>query len=515
MVTTPAHIPCTPLRRNETRRAGGRRPLGAITIVFLVVALSGAQALAQSGWQGEQRLTYDDAISYGPPNNAKYIAVDDMGRVHVVWSDERDRNREIYHMFYSNCVWSQPERLTYSIERSARPVLAVDGIGRVHLVWNDSIDGNKEIYHRIWTGSWYAGRRVSETDGDSFAPSIVADGFNIHLVYNEMVDGHNEVMYRLFNLIDWSEAELLSSVPSGDRTVASIALGPDGSLHVAWWDTREDPPGNTEGKIYYRARTSDWLSEECVSGPDADAMRPNLTVDDSGHVHVVWIDKRAQYEQIYYRMRTGEGWGPETPLTSGDYTHYHPSIASVGNDIYLAYWVTYPSLSTPGIYFRSMVEGGWGGKNRITADNSMASLCCLIAEPNKNLHVAWVDQRDSNMEIYYKLYIHPKNGVGDRDDDEPPEIPRFPLALDAAPNPFSNATRFDLTLPEEAEASIRIYDVAGRFVVELAGGHLSSGSHPFIWTGLDRDGRGVAPGFYLVRARAGKRMVTRKVLLVR
>ena len=516
MITGSKHTPYTPLRRNDPRWWSVRRRLiRAITIVFLLATLSGARAVAQSGWQDEQRLTYDDAVSYGPPNNAKYIAVDDMGRVHVVWSDERDKNREIYHMVQSNCVWSAPERLTWSVERSARPVLAVDGTGRVHLVWNDSKDGNKEIYHKIWTGSWDADRRVSETDGDSFASSVVADGFTLHLVYNEMVDGHNEVMYRVFDFIDWSAAVQLTSEPSGDRMVASIALGPDGSLHVAWWDTREDPPGNTEGKIYYRSRTTCWLPEECVSGPDADAMRSNITVDDSGHVHVVWIDKRGQYEQIYYRKRTAEGWAPESPLTSSDYTHYHPSIASAGDDIYLTYWATYPSPSNPGVYFRSMVEGAWGYENRITPNHSMASLCCLIAEPNKNLHVAWVDQRDGNMEIYYRLYIHPQNGVGDRDDDEPPEIPRFPLALDAAPNPFSIATRIDLTLPEEAEASIRIYDVSGRLVTELAEGRMTRGSHPFLWTGMDRDGTCVAPGLYLVRARAGKRMVTRKLLLVR
>lgn len=515
MTTGTAHRRRFPLRRTGSHRPNGRRPLLAVVTVIILAALPCARVAAQSGWQEEQRLTFDDAISYGPPNNAKYVAVDDMGYIHVVWSDERDRNREIYHTVFSNCVWSEPLRLTHDTQRSARPTLAVDGTGRVHLVWNDSRDGNKEIYHNIWGGSWGADRRVTDTVGDSFASSIVADGFNIHLVYNEMVNGHNEIMYRLFDYVDWSAAVQLTDETSGERTVASMALGPDGSLHVVWWDTREDPPGNTNGKIYYRSRTTGWHAEERVSGPDADAMRPNITVDDSGHVHVVWIDAREQYEQIYYRKRTAEGWESETRLTAGDYTHYHPSIASVGDEVYLTYWKTYPSIANAGIYFRTMTEDAWGSDSRITADESMASLCCLIAEPNRNLHVAWVDQRDGNMEMYYMLYIHPQNGVGDRPDDGPPEVPPYPLTLDAAPNPFSSGTRIDLMLPEEADASIRIYDIAGRFVTELAEGRLPGGSHPFLWNGTGEHGRPLSPGLYLIRARAGKRMVTRKLLLIR
>jgi hypothetical protein len=484
------------------------------TALFLLCVAYAGPTAAASGWQEEERLTYDEAVSYGPPNNGKYIAVDLDGRVHVVWADERDRNLEIYHKVKTGGVWSLDERLTSSAERSARPVLAVDITGRLHLVWNDSRDGNKEIYHRIWNGSWSPETRVTNTEGDSFASSIVADGYTIHLVYNEVVGGHTEIIYRYFDFLAWSEPTPLTGMASGDRMVPSIAIGPDGALHVAWWDTREDPPGNTEGKIYYRRKTTDWLPEECISGPAADAMRPNVAVDDSGRVHVVWIDKRDQYEQIYYRRWSSEaGWGPETPLTSGNYTHYHPSIASAGGEVFLVYWATYPTSANPGVFFRSLALDTWSPATRISDENSSASICCLIAEPDKNLHAAWVDQRDGNMEIYYRHYIHPQNGVGNPDGPQPPPTPPPPLALGAAPNPFRTGTRVDLSLPEASDACIRIYDVAGRRVRVLIEGRLPSGPHAFPWDGTDERGRRLPPGLYLVRASAGKRTATRKVLL--
>lgn len=43
------------------------------------------------------------------------------------------------------------------------------------------------------------------------------------------------------------------------------------------------------------------------------------------------------------------------------------------------------------------------------------ALTCLIAEPPGNLHVAWVDERDGNMEIYYRMYLDPQTGISDGD----------------------------------------------------------------------------------------------------
>jgi hypothetical protein len=145
-----------------------------VTLLILITFMS-QPLCAQSGWQEEVRLTNDDAISFVPPNNGKFLAVDRMGRLHVVWADDRDKNYEIYYKYRSNGTWSIDERLTFDSARSARPVLAVDEFNRLHLVWNDSRDGNKEIYHKIKNVSWSEDRRVTETDGNSFAPSIVAD----------------------------------------------------------------------------------------------------------------------------------------------------------------------------------------------------------------------------------------------------------------------------------------------------------------------------------------------------
>jgi hypothetical protein len=484
----------------------------AIAAICIIAAPTCCQA---AGWQGVLRLTYDEGISFPPPNNGRYVAVDLDTALHVVWADDRDRNFEIYHKMRSGGVWSADERLTDAADESKRPVLVVDVSGRLHLVWNDRRDGNKEIYHRIWNGSWSPEWRVTNTAGHSFAPSTAAVGSTVHLVYNEDISGHLEIMYRTYDFLAWTEAEQLTSLPTGDRMVASIASGPDGSVHVAWWDTREDPPGNTDGKIYYRANSGGWSAEELVSGPEAKAMRPCVTVCDSGYVHIVWIDSRDIYEQIYYRRRGPHGWESEVKLTTGDNVHYHPSISAAGNDLYLAYWAVAAPETNSEIYCKSKLDGSWGPSVRLTNDPAPSTLCCLIAEPPGNLHVAWVDERDGNGEIYYREYIDSQTGTGDDEDSSPPPLPPLPLALSASPNPFSGTTRLELSMPSSAGVSIRIYDVTGRCVRRLAACSLPEGRHPFTWDGLDDSGRPVAAGVYIVRARAGKFRISSKILHLR
>ncbi|MBN1884363.1 MAG: hypothetical protein JW876_02415 [Candidatus Krumholzibacteriota bacterium] len=376
----------------------------ALLAALLLVAIAATRAPA-AGWQTETRLTDDPAVSYTAPNNGKWLAVDAAGRLHVVWVDERDRNREIYHLVREGGAWSAPERLTADAAPSARPVLALDALGRLHLVWNDSRDGNKEIYHRVWNGSWGAETRVTETTGDSFASSIAADGTRIHLVYNEDAGGHLEIRYRVFDLAFWSAAEALTDAGDGDRMVPSLAVGPGGVVHVVWWDTREEPPGSAAGKIFYRRLDGAWGPEELVSDPAADAMRPSVAVAPDGAVHVAWIDVAAVHEQIAWRRRGPAGWDPAAVVTSGDFTHYHPSLDADGEEIVLVYWAATPSAELPGVFFRRLAAGAWSGELRISGPLSRASLCCLRAAGGGDLHVGWVDERDGNMEIYHREFL--------------------------------------------------------------------------------------------------------------
>ena len=496
---------------------------GAVALSLFIVAglliFYADECLAEAGWQEEIRLTNDPADAITSPNNGKYILVDKDGAVHIVWADERDRNLEIYHKTRKNGIWSPDERLTNAPDDSKRPILALDAFGRVHLIWNDRRVGNKEIYHRIWNGSsWGPEERITFTEGDSFGPSVAVDSLTLHLVYMEVIDGYQQIVYRTYDGTQWSEPVPLTDIHTGKRMVPSIDIAPDKSLHVAWWDTREYPPGNENGKIYYREWKGSWLSEECISDTSCNAMRPSLAVDDSGFVHVAWINEVDSYDQIYYRMKDSDGWETAEAMTSGKYTHYHPSIDTMGMDIFLVYWDNHIYDTNSEVFFRRKVSGSWNGIERISNGEGPSTLCCIYAETNKNLHVGWVDGRDGNNEIYYREYIDPSNGVGDDGDDDDSgnengdDVPFVAASLMVFPNPFSTSTRLMVNSSDRKKLEITLYDIDGRRVRRFHTYLDGSSTAGFVWDGTDGRGNRLCPGVYFVRCRIGKRQLFKKVI---
>lgn len=501
-------------KRSSLQCEAATATLLAATAFFIALISSAASSKSQeSGWQPETRITENEAVSSAPPNNCKYLAIDLENNVHIVWLDDRDRNFEIYHRAKVGEIWLPEERLTFSAGTSARPNLALDASGLLHLVWNDDTEGNMEIYHRyLIGGAWSRETRVTYTSGESFASSITAVADTLHLVYTETLDSLTQIAYRAFRNFAWSNAVYLTNEKSGKRLVPSIDSGPDGSLHVAWWDSRADSQ-SSNGKIFYRCMSAGcWLEEELVSDPTRNAMRPSIAVDDSGYVHVAWIDASGSYEQIHYRRRTRSGWEPEIALTSGSSTHYHPSIDAFGNVAVLAYWDNSISEFNSEVFSMRRKNGIWNAPERVSHGNGSSDLCCLLSQRNGNLHIAWVDMRDGNREIYYREYIDPASGIEDGKERPPDSNPRFSVSV--SPNPSQLGTRLAISLAAQSETSVYIYSADGRRVRKLVSEHLSGGTHFFEWDGSSDYGKRVAPGLYLVSVRADKMRETKKILLL-
>jgi glucose/arabinose dehydrogenase len=90
------------------------------------------------------------------------------------------------------------------------------------------------------------------------------------------------------------------------------------------------------------------------------------------------------------------------------------------------------------------------------------------------------------------------------------------LSLGAvAPNPFSDAARFTVTLSRAGRLDVEVLDVAGRLVAALASGPRAAGSYPLLWDGRDMAGRRAPSGGYLLRAALDGQAETRRLSLVR
>jgi hypothetical protein len=83
------------------------------------------------------------------------------------------------------------------------------------------------------------------------------------------------------------------------------------------------------------------------------------------------------------------------------------------------------------------------------------------------------------------------------------------------PNPFNPMTHIDFYLPSNERVSLTVYDVRGKRVATLIDQRQEYGHHSVTWDGTDLNGERVGSGVYFYRLEAGKRVITKKLVVVK
>lgn len=214
---------------------------------------------ANSGlnWGGDTRLTNQSGWSNDP------IVAVSGNDVHVVWSDDRDGNYEIYYKVSTNggTDWSTDVRLTNAPSNSYNPVVSASG-QVVHVVWHDFRNsGSPEIYYKRSAdggASWSADVRLTNNPFDSNNPSVVSSGSSVHVAFTSFRDGNSEIYYKHSpdDGTSWGFDTRLTFNPFGSFASSIAVSGP--RVHVVWYDHRDgnteiyskqDPTGNPIGLI--------------------------------------------------------------------------------------------------------------------------------------------------------------------------------------------------------------------------------------------------------------------------
>ncbi len=92
----------------------------------------------------------------------------------------------------------------------------------------------------------------------------------------------------------------------------------------------------------------------------------------------------------------------------------------------------------------------------------------------------------------------------------PVELPSSIVLHPNYPNPFNATTEITFDLPRAMQTSLKVYDVLGREVAELAGGVMNAGSHTVTF-----DVSALSSGVYFYRLEAGEFGETRKMVLLK
>jgi len=304
--------------------------------------------------------------------------------------------------------WTPAKRLTWTSGMSWDPAIAVDSSGHLHVVWADYPLENSEIYYKKSTdggASWTSSKRFTWTSGDSQAPAIAVDpSDHLHVIWQDHTPGNYEIYYK--KSVDggatWTSNQRLTWI-SGVSAEPDVAVDSSGHLHIVWRDTTT---GN--GEIYYKQTTDGgvtWKATKRLTWTPGSSSYPAMAVDSSQHLHVVWHDNSPGNVEIYCVRSTngGSGWSTSKRLTWTSGTSYVPRIAADSSGGVHLVWFDDDSGNYE-VYYRRSPDGGatWLWNQRLSWNPGDSWDPAITVDSSDRLHVVWHDFTPGNDDIYYK-----------------------------------------------------------------------------------------------------------------
>ena len=219
-----------------------------------------------------------------------------------------------------------------------------------------------ENWHEVGTDSACAGG-ISDNSGDSTSPSVaIAPDGTPYVTWYDGSGGDDEIYVRRWNGSSWEEVGAGSasgggiSDNSGNSKDPSVDIAPNGAPYVTW---RDDSDGDYE--IYVRRwNGSSWeevgagsASGGGISDNSSWSHGPTVAIAPDGTPYVAWYDDSSGDSEIYVRRWNGNSW-EEVGASSASGGGISDNSGSSWN----------PSLAialddTPYVAWDDVSSGGW------------------------------------------------------------------------------------------------------------------------------------------------------------
>jgi len=263
--------------------------------LLVAAAASLVVGVASYGAPKQDHKLHDVAAGHTPR-----IAADKAGNLHVTFQGLEQKNG-FANIFYTESTdhghtWSSPLDVSKSNGVSSHPDIAVEPTGAIDVVWrNGGFDKRiSDVYFSRSTDSgktWAKPVDVSKTPGVSTEP-VLAVGSNgsIHVAWIDTTSGESHPdVYSVWSKDagkTWSKAEDVSNTPGVSSQPTIAAGGQD--VHLACLDTSS---GATHPDIYYAKKSgSAWTKAKDVSNSPRLSSHPGLACGPEGRIYLVWSD---------------------------------------------------------------------------------------------------------------------------------------------------------------------------------------------------------------------------------
>ena len=425
----------------------------------------------------------------------------------------------------------------FYIKSSSRQDIKVDKDGHVHVTFNEQIDGNPDP-SRLWyatnrTGSWIfelAFLPAPNTRDDAgWFPSLCLNN-----------DG-----------IPYIACTYVAHVPTWSAAYAKLYLVhrvSHNNWHTELVASRDDLYYGNDGRKYTGALT-------------------HLVFDDNNTPHIVfsdiasshWVYNRLNVGNIRYGVFRDGAWDFNTihrsplPVAYLNATEIH-GLCLIYSDQADSVRVVAQELDVRGEfdYSSRLLKFAWGRTNIVPArlqdfitriktqgieiswrlsDPGAADFEIIRMEDKggryRILPASDISRRDLSYTFFddscepchsysYRVTIRENTAQWTLFETGPIFFPGRSFSVcQNYPNPFNPTTTISFTLPERAHANLSVFDVNGNVIKTLVDDLLEEGSREVKWDGKDTRGRAVSSGVYFYRLKAGEKVLTKKMVLLK
>lgn len=299
----------------------------------------------------------------------------------------------------------------------------------------------------------------------------------------------------------WSpKVRVNDSAPRFDDCLPRAVVDQNGTVHVAWYDRREDPGCGLDTHTRWTHSidggqtfaTSQRLSSG--SGPGY-RIGDHLGMATSGNtLHVLWTDNRAGDEvNIYAATVSDLATGT---LVSG------LSAESADAGVRLSW-----DLQVQGRYVAFEID---------RLEPVAAARIATVPAFGPGHYEAVDGDVRAGTPHRYALFGVTDTGVREQLAEAMVALPHYltAMAWEGLPNPVVGTGHFTLMMPRAMTGEVAVYDVAGHRVRTLHRGPLASGTTTFEWTGQSDNGHQLPPGVFLLQARAGDQIASGRFIQI-
>ncbi|MEA1866683.1 MAG: exo-alpha-sialidase [Thermodesulfobacteriota bacterium] len=303
------------------------------------------------------------------------MAVTSDGIIYVVWRDFRDdpggKQGDIYFAKSTNGGLTFSAGVCVNDDSGTTPhcapMLTTDNQGNVYVVWHDNRNGNWDIYF------------AKSTDGgDHFDP-------NVQIVNDP------DTQYE-----------------------AALAIDNDGNIYVTWIHSYSTGIYN-DFDIYFAKSTDEgqtFTTPVMVNDVgDGYQYTANIRVDESGIIYVVWTDHRNGWSNIYFAKSTdgGENFSENVRVNSTDYGQGYPDLALDDTENIYVVWKDlrdHYSSNTTQVYLAKSTDNGASFEAGVRVNNANITRLLIYLYPSLavtgdgEIYVSWWDNRNDNLDVY-------------------------------------------------------------------------------------------------------------------